>query len=122
MSFETFWSAYPRKVAKKTAEIAFKRLSKAEQEAATEAISSHVRYWKLKETSTEFIPHAATWLNQGRWDDELDMQDKKPPALPWYSDENLTMQKAAEVGVIPRAGEAWSELRKRIADKIRQVA
>ena len=120
--FENFWKLYPRKVAKKTAEMAFKRLPKAEQEAAVEALPSHVRYWQLKETATEFIPHPATWLNQGRWEDELDMQDKKPPALPWYADEQLTMQKAAEVGVIPRAGEGWSELRKRIAEKIRQVA
>lgn len=120
--FEEFWKLYPRKVAKRTAEMAFKRLTKDEQEAAVEALPTHLRYWKLKETSTEFIPHASTWLNQGRWEDELDMQEKKPPALPWYADEQLTMAKAKEVGVTPLAGEGWSELRKRISEKIRQVA
>jgi hypothetical protein len=50
------------------------------------------------------------------------MQEKKPPALPWYSDEQLTMKKAAELGITPLAGEGWSELRKRIADKIRALA
>jgi hypothetical protein len=32
------------------------------------------------------------------------------------------MKKAAEVGVKPRSGEGWPELRKRIAEKIREVA
>lgn len=120
--FDEFWKLYPRKVSKRVAQAAFQRMPKQDQEAALEALPTHIRYWQLKETATEFIPHASTWLNQARWEDELDMQEKKPPALPWYSDEELTMKKAAEVGVIPRAGEGWPELRKRIADKIRQAA
>lgn len=122
MSFDNFWKLYPRKVSKRMAQKIWERMPKDEQEAAVEALPVHIRYWQLKETSTEFIPHPATWLNQGRWEDELDMQEKKPPALPWYADEELTMKKASEVGVIPRVGEGWSELRKRIAEKIRQVA
>lgn len=120
--FDEFWKLYPRKVKKRDSEKAFLRLQKHEQEAALEALPTHVRYWQLKETETEFIPHASTWLNQARWEDELDMQEKKPPSLPWYSDEQLTMKKAAEVGVTPLAGEGWPELRKRIADKIQQMA
>ena len=120
--FDEFWKLYPRKVKKRDSEKAFLRLPKHEQEAALEALPNHVCYWQLKETETEFIPHASTWLNQARWEDELDMQEKKPPSLPWYSDEQLTMKKAAEVGVTPLAGEGWSELRKRIAEKIRQMA
>lgn len=120
--FDEFWKSYPRKVAKKTAELAFKRLQQEEQDAAIEALPIHIKYWRLKETETEFIPHPATWINQGRWEDELDMQEKKPPALPWYSDEQLTMAKAREVGVTPRSGEGWAELRKRISEKIRALA
>jgi hypothetical protein len=120
--FEEFWKLYPRKVSKRVAQKIWERMTKDEQEAAFEALPVHIKYWKLKETDTEFIPHASTWLNQGRWEDELDMQEKKPPSLPWYSDEQLTMAKAREVGVNSLPGESFSELRKRIAEKIRQVA
>ena len=120
--FENFWKIYPRKVSKKKAFDAFTKLKREDQEAAIEALPNHVKYWEMKQTEQEFIPHASTWLNNWRWEDELDFKEKAPPALPWYADEELTMKKAAEVGVIPYAGEGWSELRKRIADKIRQVA
>lgn len=120
--FDEFWNLYPRKVSKRVAQKVWERMPKDEQQAALEALPAHIKYWQLKNTETEFIPHAATWLNQGRWEDELDMQEKKPPALPWYSDEQLTMAKAREVGVTPLAGEGWSELRKRIAEKIRALA
>ena len=121
-AFQMFWQLYPRKMAKKVAQNAFLRLSKPDQEAALEALPAHVNYWQVKEVETEFIPYAATWLNQARWEDELDLKEKAPPSLPWYSDEQLTIKKAQEMGVTPLAGEGWSELRKRIADKIRQTA
>lgn len=119
MSFDNFWKLYPRKVSKRMAQKVWERMPKDEQEAATDALPNHIRYWQLKETDPEFIPHATTWLNQGRWEDELDMAEKKPPALPWYSDEQLTMQKAREVDIMPMPGESFSDLRKRIAAKLR---
>ncbi len=122
MVFDEFWKLYPRKVSKRVAQKIWERMPKDEQQAALEALPVHIKYWRLKETDPEFIPHAATWLNQGRWEDELDMQEKKPPSLPWYSDEQLTMSKAREVGVSPLPGESFSELRKRIAEKIRVLA
>ena len=120
--FDEFWKLYPRKVSKRVAQAAYNRMPIEDQAAALEALPTHIRYWQLKEYATEYIPYPATWLNQARWEDELDLQEKKPPSLPWYSDEQLTMKKAQEMGVTPLAGEGWPELRKRIADKIRQMA
>ena len=122
MVFDEFWKLYPRKVSKRVAQKIWERMPKDEQQAALEALPVHIKYWRLKETDPEFIPHAATWLNQGRWEDELDMQEKKPPSLPWYSDEQLTLAKAKEVGVNSLPGESFSELRKRIAEKIKALA
>jgi hypothetical protein len=122
MIFDEFWKLYPRKVSKRVAQKMWERMTKDEQQAAVEALPVHIKYWRLKETDADFIPHAATWLNQGRWEDELDLQEKKPPALPWYSDEQLTMAKAREVGVNPLPGESFSELRKRISNKVRELA
>ena len=119
MSFDEFWSKYPRKVAKKTAMQAFAKMPQDEQELALDVVDNHVEYWKIKETATEFIPHPATWLNQGRYYDELDMKPKAPvkPALPWYSTEQLTMDKARELGMQPRPGEDMGQFRARIAQR-----
>ena len=123
MSFDDFWFKYPRKVAKKTAMQSFARLPMDEQELAIDALETHLEYWKLKETATDYIPHPATWLNQGRYYDELDMQPKQPkkPALPWYSTEQMTMDKARGMGMTPRPGEDMGQFRARIAQKLAEV-
>ena len=123
MTFEDFWNKYPRKVAKKTAMQAFKKLTIDEQELAVEALETHLEYWKIKETEKDFIPHPATWLNQGRYYDELDMQPKQPkkPALPWYSTDQLTMDKSRELSLTPRPGEDMGQFRTRIAKRISET-
>ena len=119
MSFEDFWFKYPRKVAKKAAMQAFAKLPIDEQELAVDTLDTHLEYWKLKETESEFIPHPSTWLNQGRYFDELDLKPKAPkkPALPWYSTEQLTMDKARELNMTPRPGEDMGQFRARIAQR-----
>jgi hypothetical protein len=72
MDFEEFWSEYPKKVAKKAAIKAWKKLKPEERFAVKEAINKHKKFWVLRETSIDYIPHASTWLNQGRWDDVLE--------------------------------------------------
>jgi hypothetical protein len=123
MNFNEFYSLYPRKQGRRAAEKSWDRLTHNEQEDAFNALSNHLEYWKLKQTEKDFIPHPATWLNQGRWEDELDMEVKKvkKPELPWYSSEELTMRKAQEVAITPYAGEGWSALRTRIGNKIKQL-
>ena len=124
MSFDDFWSKYPRKVAKKTAMQSFAKLPMDEQELAIDALETHLEYWRIKETETDFIPHPATWLNQGRYFDELEMKAKAPkkPALPWYSSEQLTMDKARELGMQPRPGEEMGQFRTRIAQRVAEQA
>lgn len=122
--FEQFWSMYPRKVAKKVAEKAFSRLPLDERELALETLPAHIEYWQMRETEKEFIPHPATWLNQARYYDELDLTPKQPkaPKLPWYSTEQLTMDKARELNLTPRPGEDMGQFRSRIAQKIAETA
>jgi hypothetical protein len=123
MSFDDFWSKYPRKVAKKTAMQSFAKLPMDEQELAIDALETHLEYWRIKETDTDFIPHPATWLNQGRYFDELEIKAKAPkkPALPWYSSEQLTMDKARELSMQARPGEDMGQFRTRIAQRIAEV-
>lgn len=122
--FEQFWQHYPRKIAKRAAQAAFNRLTKQEQSDAVEAIEQHLAYWKLKGTEMDFICHATTWLNQGRWEDELDMTPKelKRPSLPWYSNDELTLAKGLELGLQAYAGESMGQYRQRIAQHIGKLA
>jgi hypothetical protein len=123
MSFDKFYALYPRKQGRRAAEKSWQRLSSQEQQDALEALPNHIEYWKLKQTEKDFIPHPATWINQGRWEDELDMEVKKnkKPDLPWYSSEELTTKKAQEVQCPAYAGEGWQQWRSRISQKIKQL-
>jgi predicted phage replisome organizer len=76
--FAAFWGDYPNKIAKARATTAFSRLPKKDQKAALEALPRHVEYWTLERREKRFIPHATTWLNQRRWEDEINPKDAKP--------------------------------------------
>lgn len=71
--FETFWDAYPRKVGKDAAAKAFaKRRFTVEQLAAVvAAVETQRRCEAWTREDGRFIPHPSTWLNEGRWQDEI---------------------------------------------------
>ncbi|QDG65827.1 hypothetical protein NIBR502772_06000 [Pseudarthrobacter sp. NIBRBAC000502772] len=81
--FDTFWAQYPRKVGKIAGKKAF---DKAIRLTSLEQLLSGVELLK-RETAgkeLEFIPHPASWLTAGRWDDE---PSTKPAASsPWSKD------------------------------------
>ena len=68
--FAEFWTAYPRKVGKDAAR---KSWAKAVKRADPQhIIAAALRFRRDPNLPADrgFIPHPATWLNQGRWDDE----------------------------------------------------
>ena len=68
-AWETFWDLYPRKVGKKAAERAF--LKAARTVGAETLVDGAARLASDPNLpDPKFIPHAATWLSEGRWDDE----------------------------------------------------
>ena len=77
--FDEFWQHYPRKIGTGAARKAFGRLSLADQAKAAQVIPLQARAWKG--TAKQFIPHATTWLNQGRYDDEFEV----PEADKWMA-------------------------------------
>lgn len=71
--FEQFWAAYPRRVGRDAAWKAWQKrrpdkdllvvmLAKLEEQKRSE---------QWRKDDGRFIPHPATWLNQGRWQDEV---------------------------------------------------
>lgn len=75
--FEVFWSEYPRRLAKKAARKAFMRIGWSERSFSTVmACLRQQKEFLWHATDVQFLPHAATWLNGERWDDEI--PDWKP--------------------------------------------
>jgi len=67
-AFQKFWQVYPRKVGKVAARVAF---TKAHQVAGDAVITGATRFANDPNLPpTQFVPHPATWLAQGRWDDD----------------------------------------------------
>lgn len=72
--FDEFWAAYPKKTGKDAARKAFeKRKPDADLLATMLGVLAAQRNSKdwLKDGG-QFVPNPATWLNQGRWQDEVD--------------------------------------------------
>lgn len=71
--FLDFWAAYPKKIAKGAALKVWKRI-KPDKEL-TEKMSAAIQTQKTSEQWTReggrYIPNPATWLNGGRWEDEV---------------------------------------------------
>lgn len=67
--FDEFWNQYPRKLAKKRSQMAWRNLNNTDRNAALEALPAHVNAWR--NVDPKHIPHPTTWLHGRRWEDEL---------------------------------------------------
>lgn len=72
-AFETFWKLYPRKTAKDNARKAFAKINPDAELLAQilESLAKHCACQSWLKDDGQFIPHAATWLNGKRWNDEV---------------------------------------------------
>lgn len=72
--FEEFWKKYPKKIAKVKVE---KKYPIDKHKEIMEGLEAYLLHWRKKKTETEFIPNPETWLNQERWNDELNTKINK---------------------------------------------
>lgn len=83
--FQQFWALYPKKRAKLDAWKAWQRMDKQYHisngnfEMVIEALKKQAELFK--DTDKQFIPHPSTWLNQGRWMDEIEEKENVPEWL-----------------------------------------
>lgn len=70
-TFDTFWTDYPRKVAKEAARKAY---AKAVGNHGAQTIIDALASWNRtrKPTEAQYLPHASTWLNQERFLDDFE--------------------------------------------------
>lgn len=119
MNFETFWSMYPRKIAKGAALKAWLKLTPLDQQLAIDALPNHVKHWKLKQTEKEYICYPATWLNGWRWLDEIDLTPKKEKVdMSWLATNEGIEKKARELGVLGNGYDTYYTLKQKCLQKM----
>ena len=70
--FNQFWASYPKKVGKQAAWKTWSKLNPDGEltEKILAAIEAQKGWRQWQEENGRYIPNPATWLNQGRWEDE----------------------------------------------------
>ena len=107
--FVEFYSVYPRKVGRPAAISAWKKLNLTQRQTAIRVIPLWAEAWK--QTDTAFIPHASTWLNQHRFEDEIQQAVPETQARRLTDDEVLSKARAAGMDTV---GKSWAELRQMV--------
>lgn len=71
VEFIRFWLVYPRKIAKEKAWKAWKKIKLTPDLLLKilSAVENQTPKWT--KAGIDFVPHASTWLNDSRWDDDL---------------------------------------------------
>lgn len=72
--FESFWTVYPRKVGKAQAKKAWDKLNLNDSTVMliAENIALRIKHGEWSDANKTFIPHASTYLNNARWEDEVE--------------------------------------------------
>lgn len=69
--FDLFWQAYPKRVGKDAARKAFDK-RKPNEELVQTMVKAIEQQQKTDTWIKGFVPNPATWLNDGRWQDEVE--------------------------------------------------
>lgn len=70
--FDEFWTAYPIHKAKAAAMASWSKLKPEHAALCKGAIEAQVKANHFRGTDgNDYVPHASTWLNQRRWEDEI---------------------------------------------------
>lgn len=73
-NFDRFWSVYPKKINKESARKAWVKIKDTDDliETMIQALEKAKASRDWQKEQGKFIPHPATWLNNKRWEDEID--------------------------------------------------
>ncbi len=77
ITFDEFYKLYPRKVGRFMANKSFKKLSRRDKMLAYDGLLNYIKFWEHNKTEKQFIPHPSTWINQRRWEDEIELPKTK---------------------------------------------
>lgn len=102
--FDEFWTAWPKKVGKRAAHLAFKRATarSAPMEIIRGAERMAEQWRRMEPADRQYVPYPERWLNGDRWLDEMPSQFDAPTTarVEWIADANCP----------ECAGTGWSTL------------
>lgn len=75
-AFEKFWSVYPKKVGKIDAKKKFAKVA-VDVDTLIAAVEKQKNSTQWTKNDGQFIPNPSTWLNQERWNDELEVKENR---------------------------------------------
>jgi len=82
--FLSFWQAYPRRIGKGEARVAFARaVRNADANVIVQAAIDYAQHCLEMAIEPQYRPHPATWLNQERWEDDLEGEKKSQTKSGW---------------------------------------
>ena len=99
LSFDDFWSLWPRKTARKISEQAWMRLNIVDQKLAMNDCVA-----RYKNTPKQFVPHASTYLNGARWEDEIVSDEPTSNAPPPIHSQSYKVFVPVEHGTVGAVG------------------
>lgn len=121
--FEEFWKAYPKKKAKDDAQKAFakRKPDRALLAAMLDAIAAQAQTADWLKDAGQFIPYPATWLNDGRWQDEITVLASSLTVAPAETVEQYTARMASEKAKRESEAPQTPEQRAAVAERLRQA-
>lgn len=87
--FEQFWNKYPRRVAKVAARNVFLSVMLKPNAPSLVTLLTAVDKYAKTEIDKKYIAHPATWLRQGRWEDDSEECTTTPAVKDWHLDQAL---------------------------------
>ena len=96
--FDTFWKAFPKRVAKQEAVKAFTKLNPDDTLLGVilKSIDASKKSEAWLKDGGKFIPHPATWLNGRRWEDEINIPQSIPEVTNTVEDYERESARQAE--------------------------
>lgn len=81
-SFLVFWRVYPKKVGKQDALKSFKKIKPSKEllDKMVAVIEEAKNTEQWTKNNGQYIPNPATWLNQGRWEDDISTYTRRTSA------------------------------------------
>lgn len=97
--FDDFWNNYPRKIGKQKCTNWFRihKVDKPLLDKMLNAINEQKQSEQWQRDNGQYIPHPYTWLNQGRWEDETEIDLTAKPTKQQIEAQERKEAKMAEI-------------------------
>ena len=93
-NFEIFWKKYPKKIGKKQAFLKFKKI-KIDFNLILKSLENHKRTEQW--SNIKYIPHPTTWLNQERYNDEIEIPKVERTLIISKPEKSLSKKEEIEI-------------------------